>query len=242
MTANLAEASVVTQVAAEKPYNLSGQRIGRKGQATREKILSAALRIIESSDDAPITLSGVAREVSVGMTTLYLYFPDLGDLILAVLTRVMESADAAFMDRLKKRWPDGSLRECCAEFLHAHFEFWRAHVRILHMRNSYADAGDVRFLMYRSEFSSPIIAALVRQMDGQPKSYDAPNDYVATVLLTWFERVATVVTNPTFHTAVQSSGVTDEPDYIEHLINTEADLIALIVRHQRDMNRIHEKK
>ncbi|GLR67431.1 hypothetical protein GCM10010909_21120 [Acidocella aquatica] len=239
----MAQVSALKRAESEKAYNLVGQRIGRKGQATREKILSAALRIIESSDDAPITLSGVARDVSVGMTTLYLYFPDLGDLVLAVLNRVMDAADSAFTDQLRKRWPDQSLRESCSKFLHAHFAFWRAHARILHMRNSYADAGDVRFLKYRGQVSTPLINFLIFQMDGQPQSHVTPNGYIATLLLTWFERIATVVTNPTFHTAARNSGVTDEPDYIDHLIETEADLIALIVRHQRDINKpSHEGK
>ncbi len=238
MSTNLAEISAVEQSESKKAYNLVGQRIGRKGKETRERILSAALRIIESSDDAPITLSGVAREVSVGMTTLYLYFPDLGDLILAVLKRVMDSEDAAYMGLVKKRWPDESLRECCSEFLKAHLRFWRDHARILHMRNSYADAGDARFLGYRNQAAVPLVEQLILQMDGQLHAQKNPiSDYVAPLILTWFERVATVVTNPIFHTSARSSGVTNEADYVDHLIETESEMISLIIRHQRDIRK-----
>ncbi len=118
------------QPAPQAGYNLLGQRLGRKGQETRERILVTALRLIEaSSKDAPVTLSSVAREAAVGMTTLYLYFPNLGDLVLAVLTRVMDCADSAFVDRLRARWPDDSLEASARGFLRAHYQFWRRHSR-----------------------------------------------------------------------------------------------------------------
>ena len=215
-------------------HNLLGQRLGRKGQETRERILVTALRLIESSQDTPVTLTGVAREASVGMTTLYLYFPNLGDLILAVLGRVMDYADSAFIDRLRTRWPDGSLLVSAQGFLHAHYQFWRRHSRILHLRNSFEDAGDARFLQYRNGVSKPLIELLVQQMDGLAEPMNSPRGNCAIVLLTGFERLATITTNPIFHTNLRDTGVAGVQGYIDELLNAEAELMALAIRHHRD--------
>lgn len=225
------------QPAPEVSYNLLGQRLGRKGQETRERILVTALRLIEASDGAPVTLSSVAREASAGMTTLYLYFPDLGDLILAVLARVMDYADAAFVGRLRTRWPDDALLANAQGFLHAHFQFWRRHARILHLRNSYEDAGDVRFLRYRNGVSKPLIELLVQQMDGPPEPMNSPAANCATVLVTSYERLATITTNPIFHKNLRDLGQHGADGYIIDLLNAEAELVALAIRHHRDLAR-----
>ncbi len=214
-------------------HNLQGQRLGRKGQATRESILTAALRMIEGADDAPLTLSAVAREVSVTLTTLYIYFPDLGELVLAALDRVMHAADAAFVDRLRTRWPDETLGECCLAFLRAHLAFWRQHARILQMRNSHADAGDIRFLAYRNRVTIPIIELMVMQMDARTESVHTPQMHLATVLVMGFERIATVTTNPVFQRAMSDRGVEDAAGYIEDMISAEAEMMAVMITRQR---------
>lgn len=215
-------------------YNLLGQRLGRKGAETRERILVTALRLIETCQDTPLTLSAVAREASVGMTTLYLYFPDLGDLVLAALTRVMDGADEAFIGRLRARWPDGALLEGAKGFLHAHYQFWRRHARILYLRNSFEDAGDARFLTYRNNVSRAPIELLIRQMDGCPEPLNAPVANCAIVLVTGYERLAALTTNPIFEANLTEAGVGGALAYIDGLIDAEAELMALAVRHQRD--------
>jgi AcrR family transcriptional regulator len=217
-------------------YNLLGQRLGRKGQETRERILVTALRLIETCQDTPLTLSAVAREASVGMTTLYLYFPNLGDLVLAALTRVMDGADEAFIDRLRTHWPDGALLACAKGFLHAHYQFWRKHARILYLRNSFEDAGDARFLKYRNNVSRAPIELLIQQMDGRPDPLNAPVANCAIVLVTAYERLAALTTNPIFHTNLKDLGVGGVLAYIDGLIDAEAELMALVVRHQRKKN------
>lgn len=219
--------------APEVSHNLLGQRLGRKGQGTRERIVQAALCLLDGPQhDAPITLSGVAREAGVGVTTLYLYFPDLGDLVLAALGRVMDTAGEAFLDRLRVRWPDERLEACALDFLRAHFEFWRRHARILHMRNSFADTGDLRFLDYRNRVSVPLIGLLVWQMDGDPVT-DSRASLLASVMLTGFERVATVLTTAKFHASMQRQGVADEPGHVDRLLCAEARMIALALRDAR---------
>ena len=215
----------------ELSHNLVGERLGRKGLETRERIIRAALCLLEGRG-VPITLTAVAREAAVGMTTLYLYFPDLGDLVLAALIRVMDSAEAAYLDRLRAHWPGERLAECCLDFLRAHLRFWRDHARVLHMRNSYADASDVGFLEYRNKASRPLLEALVQQLGGS--AGDVVCGHYATVLLTGFERLATVVTNANWQITAHDFDVVDNEAYIDALLQAEAEVMALAIAYQRE--------
>src|SRR4051812_7547086 len=80
---------------AAKPgsHNLNGQRLGRKGRLTRDRILVAANELLATPTDVPFSLSAVARQASLGMTSLYLYFTDLTELLLAILEPLMDEAE-----------------------------------------------------------------------------------------------------------------------------------------------------
>ncbi|MFC4595820.1 TetR/AcrR family transcriptional regulator [Sphingobium tyrosinilyticum] len=216
----------------EVSYNLAGQRLGRKGQETRERILSAMLRLLADPQGPPVNLTNVAREASVRLTNLYLYFPDFGDLLLAALARVMETADEAFVDLLRPRWPDERLRECALAFLRAHYQFWRTHARLLHMRNRLSD-DDARILEHRQRTTFPMLDLLIGQMDCPPDPPDARWRLMATVVLTGFERMATVVTTPHFNPLGETRKGAGTDGHIDALIQTEARLMELAIRDAR---------
>ncbi len=215
-------------------YNQIGQKLGRKGQETRERILAAMLRLLAEPDGPPVTLSGVAKEARVRPPNLYLYFPDMGELLLAVLSRVMDSAEEAYLVRLRQRWSDAALGESCLDFLLAYFAFWQRHARLLHMRNAMADAKDLRVLRYRNEATVPLIDLLAQQIGS---ASNASHSSLACVLLTGLERVATVVTNPLFRviTSDFTAGITDldQQAYVRALIEAEAEVISVVITHRR---------
>lgn len=211
-------------------HNQVGQKLGRKGQETRERILLAVLRLLADPDGPPVTLAGVAKEASVRPPNVYLYFPDMGDLVLAALMRVMESAEEAYLARLRRRWPDEALEQCCLDFLRAHFAFWRRHARLLHMRNAMADANDLRVLRYRNDVTLPLIELLARQLGSEQEATDRN---LACVMMTGLERVATVVTNPQFRIMAGAISPADQRAYVRSLIEAEAEMIAVTIAHRR---------
>jgi len=175
--------------------NLSGQKMGRKGHITRERILAAAVDLLESEDEEPITLSAVARGASLGMTSLYNYFSDLTELLLAVLDPVMDTAEEAYMARLRDYWPDGELAERCLDSVTSYHRFWAQHSRLLHLRNSMADQRDERMILHRIESTRPVIALVVGQMTGVPGEGRSPAAAMATMVMTGIERSITVATD-----------------------------------------------
>jgi AcrR family transcriptional regulator len=74
------------------------RRPARRGQgaALREEIIGAASRELARSGDANrLTLRGIAREVGVAATSIYLHFSTIEDLLLAVKTARFEEFDLA---------------------------------------------------------------------------------------------------------------------------------------------------
>jgi AcrR family transcriptional regulator len=218
-------------------HNQIGQKLGRKGQETRERILSAMLRLLADQDGPPVTLTSVAKEASVRLTNLYLYFPDVGDLLLAALSRVMATAEAGFVEKLRERWPDEALYDACLAFLKAHYEFWKKNARTLHMRNAMADANDQRILEYRNLATRPLIDLLAAQMDCPPGQQHESCAHVATVMLTGLERVATVLTNPQLAFMIGKEEGADRGEYVQGLIEAQAEVMVHAIAHRRALSR-----
>jgi len=216
--------------------NLAGQRLGRKGQETRERVLVAALRLFDDPHGPPVTHTSVAREAAMRLSNLYLYFPDMIELLLAVLDRVMADADAAFMDHLRTRWPDDRLGRSSAEFIRAHFLVWKQHARLLQLRNALSDS-EPRIMEYRQSATQPILQFLMLQMDGCNDSALNGAEYtcanLAIVVLTGFERVAAIVTNPNYGAMVRDHTPHSVDEMTDQLIAAAARLLELAIRDQR---------
>ncbi len=209
-------------------HNLNGQRLGRKGRDTRERIIATALEILSEPSENLITLSEVARRAKLRMGTLYLYFADLTELVLAALEPVMSTAEEEFIGLLRTRWADEELGNRATEFVTAYLGFWIKHSRLLHLRNSMSDRFDERLMIHRVRSAQPIMRLFVAQMDGDPEVRGTPRASMATVLMTGLERVATATTDTILVHVVQGP---ENPRTL--LINAQARLIELGIRDYR---------
>jgi AcrR family transcriptional regulator len=216
-------------------HNLLGQRLGRKGRDTRDRIIAATEKLLAEPPGTPISLSAVAREASLGMTTLYLYFSDLPELLIAVLTPIMETGEASYIAPMRARWADEELGEHCLRFVQAYYTFWVCNSRILHLRNGYADNNDERMRKNRIDSSRMIIELLVEQMDSSfaTPPERSPAHSMATVLLTGIERMITVATDANFRNFMPEN--TDP--WIRGLMQAEARLLELAIRDGRATTR-----
>lgn len=208
-------------------HNLNGQRLGRKGRDTRERILTACAELLADTNDA-ISMSAVARRASLGMTSLYNYFSDFTELLLAVLDPVMATAEEGFLAALREYWPDEELGARCYAFMRAYHGFWARHSRLLHLRNAMADSRDERLLIHRVRSAQPLIALLAAQMDGDGDELSEVHG-MATVLMTGIERTVTVATD---------SGLTGlfgekQRRTEDHYLIPEARLMELAIRDTR---------
>ncbi len=178
-------------------HNLNGQKLGRKGRVTRERILAATVELINESSDTPISLSAVARKAGLGMTSLYVYFSDLSELLIAVLDPVMHEAGepGGYFNLITNYWPDDQLEGSCRAFVQSYFEFWEKHSRLLHLRNSMADQYDQKLMLARVRSAQPVIALFRKQLAAPGTHSDQVGGDMASVLMTGIERAVTVATD-----------------------------------------------
>jgi AcrR family transcriptional regulator len=208
-------------------HNLNGQKLGRKGRDTRDRILAAANILLADPANPPITLSAVARMVPLGMTSLYNYFSDLTELLLALLEPIMATAEDAYLAHLRKRWPDDQLGVHCTEFIRDYYAFWQTNTRILHLRNSLSEANlDVRMARHRIQMGVPMVELLVFQMDHDPEERESGAYCMATALFTGIDRLVAVRTTTEWSSRVNSSFY----PVLDNQLGAEARLIELAVR------------
>ena len=214
-------------------HNLAGQRLGRKGRDTRERILTATRELLATPPGEPISLSAVARQASLGMSSLYLYFNDLTELLLAVLDPIMASAEDAYLGRLRVRWPDDALAAHCFGFVNAYYGFWESNARILHLRNQLTRRQDKRMMVARVAAAQPVITLLVAQMDQDPALPRTPAYGMATVLYTGIDRVVTIATDKELPTVLPGEFSRN----VKAFLQSEARLLELGIRDYRALAR-----
>jgi AcrR family transcriptional regulator len=217
--------------AGEEPvsHNLNGQRLGRKGRDTRDRILLAAARLLYDAGRPPISLSAVAREASLGMTSLYNYFSDLTEVLLAILDPVMASAEDVYLGALRQSWADEELGDRCYQFVSNYQAFWKKHSRLLHLRNAMSDQLDPRMTRQRIKSTQPIIGLLVEQMGGDPRAPRSPEFAMATVLMIGIERSTTIYTDDELPVRMAENIQHDEA----HFLRPSARLLEMAIRDMR---------
>lgn len=214
--------------------NQVGQKLGRKGLLTRERILAATRELLAAEPPQPLTLSAVARAAGLGMTSLYVYFKDLGELVLALLEPVMASSEDAYVRLVRQRWNDETLAECTQTFVFAFHGFWREHSRLLHLRNAMADQRDERMTEQRIAMARGVINLLGQQMDA-PASRDTGTEYdLASVLFTGLERVVTIATDQDLQATFPP---TIRPRFRGATLEQQARVLALAIADERRMAR-----
>jgi AcrR family transcriptional regulator len=163
------------------------------------------------------------------MGTLYIYFADMTELILAVLEPVMAEAEAAYIRHLEQIWPDEALYENCLRFLENFHGFWLRHARILHMRNSVSDQQDKRMMAHRVTAATRIISLFVAQMRHDVTVIRSEAAGMATVLYTGIERIIVVSTDRVMPTVVPGKF----SPHVENYLKSEAKLLAFGISEYR---------
>lgn len=215
---------------AKLSHNLNGQRLGRKGRDTRQRIIDAAVGVMEDpTDENGLTLSEVARRAGMSMGSLYNYFGDLSELMTAVLEPIMQSAEDEYIHFLRPHWADDALARHTLVFATAYFSFWKKYARILHMRNSMADRGDQRMSDHRTKAALSAISLMSEQMGGVPAQRGTLKAAMSTTLITGLERIATVMSAPKLPLLTGESA-----NSIDYLLQAQARLLEMAIRDMRE--------
>lgn len=145
--------------------NKSGQILGRKGLETRGRLMDAARRLLETLSPFDLTMAAIAKEAETAAGTVYLYFDDVPDLMLALSEIGDDRMTALLADEAWLADP-ATLHEDAERFIDAFKAMWDRHSPILLYRNLEADRGDLRFLRSRTAGALPVLDRLCSRILG----------------------------------------------------------------------------
>jgi AcrR family transcriptional regulator len=193
------------------PVAIDGRSLGRRGAATRGRLLEATTELLETHGVRDLRVVDIARQVGTSPATFYQYFRDVEDAVLALAVEVGEDL-APIEELLGRDWTGPEGLDAARELVGSFIEYWDAHRAILRTRNLAAQEGDRRFREVRIAALAPLregLTAKVREgqaagmVDGELSAVAA-----ASALAAMLERMAA------FHSDLAAFGATHD-DVVE---------------------------
>ncbi|MBX9366828.1 TetR/AcrR family transcriptional regulator [Streptomyces sp. WAC04114] len=135
---------------------VDGRVAGRRGQATRQKLLDCLSEMLSSSPYRDVKVIDVARKAGTSPATFYQYFPDVEGAVLEIAEQVA-SEGAALTELLEGRsWTGKAGWQTAQELVDGFLEFWRKNDAILRVVDLGAAEGDKRFYKLRMKILNSV--------------------------------------------------------------------------------------
>ncbi|MCS0600338.1 TetR/AcrR family transcriptional regulator [Streptomyces sp. LP11] len=139
---------------------VDGRVAGRRGQATRQKLLDCLSEMLSSSPYRDVKVIDVARRAGTSPATFYQYFPDVEGAVLELADH-MAAESAGLTDLLAGRsWAGKSGWATAQELVDGFLEFWRKNDAILRVVDLGAAEGDKRFYKIRMKILNTVNSSL----------------------------------------------------------------------------------
>ncbi|MFG2299501.1 MULTISPECIES: TetR family transcriptional regulator [Streptomycetaceae] len=149
---------------------VDGRVAGRRGQATRQKLLDCLGEMLSTSPYRDVKVIDVARMAGTSPATFYQYFPDVEGAVLE-LAEEMAKEGAALTDLVAGRsWAGKSGATAAEELVEGFLSFWRKHDAILRVVDLGAAEGDKRFYKIRMKILNPLTNSLsdsIKELQGK---------------------------------------------------------------------------
>ncbi|MFF4957369.1 TetR family transcriptional regulator [Streptomyces sp. NPDC001222] len=139
---------------------VDGRVAGRRGQATRQKLLDCLSEMLSSSPYRDVKVIDVARKAGTSPATFYQYFPDVEGAVLEIAEQM--ATEGAGLTRLLegRSWVGKAGWQTAQELVDGFLEFWRKHDAILRVVDLGAAEGDKRFYKIRMKILNSVTNSL----------------------------------------------------------------------------------
>lgn len=140
-------------------YNHYGQKIGSKGERTRQALIEATVGLLQSQGLRDVSVVDVARAAGISPATFYVYFRGVPEVVLAALESASQTSDE--LEALIARdWQALGAGEAASRFIDAYTRLWNANGTIFRVRNLAAEEGDSRFYEARMKAAGPMMLGI----------------------------------------------------------------------------------
>ncbi|KOT38477.1 TetR family transcriptional regulator [Streptomyces caelestis] len=139
---------------------VDGRVAGRRGQATRQKLLDCLSEMLSSSPYRDVKVIDVARRAGTSPATFYQYFPDVEGAVLEIAERT--AAESSGLSELLegRSWAGKAGWQTAQELVDGFLQFWRDNDAILRVVDLGAAEGDKRFYKIRMKILNSVNASL----------------------------------------------------------------------------------
>ena len=135
---------------------VDGRVAGRRGQATRQKLLDCLSEMLSSSPYRDVKVIDVARKAGTSPATFYQYFPDVEGAVLEIAEQ-MAAEGAGWTEVLAGRaWVGKAGWQTAQELVDGFLEFWKKNDAILRVVDLGAAEGDKRFYKLRMKILNSV--------------------------------------------------------------------------------------
>ncbi|MFE1950731.1 MULTISPECIES: TetR family transcriptional regulator [Streptomyces] len=151
---------------------VDGRVAGRRGQATRQKLLECLGEMLSSSPYRDVKVIDVARKAGTSPATFYQYFPDVEGAVLEIAEQ-MATEGAGLTELVADRsWVGKAGWATAQELVDGFLEFWRRNDAILRVVDLGAAEGDKRFYKIRMKILNSVnnsLADAVKELQDKGK-------------------------------------------------------------------------
>ncbi|MEU3958941.1 TetR family transcriptional regulator [Streptomyces buecherae] len=139
---------------------VDGRVAGRRGQATRQKLLDCLSEMLSSSPYRDVKVIDVARKAGTSPATFYQYFPDVEGAVLEIAEETAQEG-AGLTDLVAGHsWAGKSGWQSAEELVDGFLSFWRKNDAILRVVDLGAAEGDKRFYKIRMKLINAVTSSL----------------------------------------------------------------------------------
>jgi AcrR family transcriptional regulator len=150
----------VSAVDGEEMRAADGRVPGRRGRATRLRLIECTLDMLKSTSYRELKVVDIAREAGTSPATFYQYFPDVEAAIL-VIAEDMAKEGSQLRDLVRDAtWKGKAGYESSMSPVDGFLLFWEAHRSVLRVVDLAIEEGDERFHQIRVRLLNEITEAL----------------------------------------------------------------------------------
>lgn len=139
-----------------------GRVPGRRGRATRQKLLDCTAEMLRSTSYRSVKVIDIAREAGTSPATFYQYFADVEAAILVLAQEMALDGERLVRLVAEGTWKGKAGYQTALDLTDAFFAFWDQHRPVLRVVDLSTDEGDRRFRNIRVRLLNAVTTELAR--------------------------------------------------------------------------------
>jgi AcrR family transcriptional regulator len=138
---------------------VDGRVPGRRGRATRDKLLRATADLLDKKSYRELTVVEIAKRAKTSTATFYQYFTDVEAALVELAQQLVAEAPRLVEIITKGDWKAGGSKSA-TKLVDAFIDLWDRHHAILRVVDLATAEGDLRFRNIRTHLLSQVTDAL----------------------------------------------------------------------------------